>query len=31
MLHLFDQTYSKNYNIVKYYYNKKLFYIWIYI
>ncbi len=29
--HWFDQKYSKNSNIVKYYYNlKSLFYIWIY-
>ncbi len=32
MLHLFDQKYIKNSNIVKYHYNLKwLFYIYIYI
>ncbi len=31
MLHLFDQKYSKNGNIVKYYYNIKNFFIWLYL
>ncbi len=31
MLHLLDKKYSKNCNIMKYYYNlKQLFSIWIY-
>ncbi len=30
-LQLFDQTYSKSIDIMKYYYNKKSFLFWIYL